>query len=178
MFSSSTGKQLTIPPSGYRMFSSRTNGPLRRCRKCASKKKLHNLCIGLARCGRKTLVGYGDYGLTTSSGVIKGCTPGPSGRLRRELGRYCKVVVIDEFRTSKTCNCCKQRCFRNMRKKVRDDETGRITYQNVHSVLHCRNSGCLSMTVNRDVNASRNILEILRAMVDGLERPEPFRRGR
>jgi hypothetical protein len=30
------------------------------------------------------------------------------------------------------------------------------------------------MSVNRDVNASRNILEILRAMVDGLERPEPF----
>ena len=30
----------------------------------------------------------------------------------------------------------------------------------VHSVLHCKKNGCLDITMNRDDNASKNILDI------------------
>lgn len=48
----------------------------------------------------------------------------------------------------------------------------------VRSVLHCDNNGCQSMTVNRDVNASRNILHILRAAIGGGPHPEAFHRSK
>ena len=101
---------------------------------------------------------------------------GPSGRLKRELSRYCKVVTLDEFRTSKTCNCCKQCSLKNMRVRRWSEEVGRFANQSVHSVLHCHNSACPSMTMNRDVNASRNLLEIVEAQLAGHMRPAAFRR--
>jgi hypothetical protein len=45
-------------------------------------------------------------------------------------------------------------------------------------MLHCDNNGCHGMTVNRDVNTSRNILHILRATIGGGPRPEAFHRSR
>ena len=137
-------------------------------RYCASKKKLAKLCRALtARSGSRTLIGFGDWSVATASGVIKGCRPGPSTRLRRELRKYATVLDVDEFRTSKTCNCCKQRNLSNMIHRLRDGQTGTFMSKKVHSVLHCGTSGCLSATVNRDVNASRNILEITVALLKG-----------
>ena len=81
------------------------------------------------------------------------------------------VPEVLDFRTSKTCNCCKQRAFEHM-----------------YSVLHCKTSDWLSTTVNRDVgnarvapfcnvNASRNILDLTQALLAGQPRPECFLRG-
>ena len=145
-------------------------------RYCASKRKLHQLVAALARHGKRTLVGFGNWSIARG-GVIKGCTPGPSGRLRKELQRHATVMDVDEFRTSKTCNCCKQRSFEHMVLTTVDEETGARSRRKLHSVLHCKTSDCLSMTVNRDVNASRNILELTLAQVAGRPRPACFCRG-
>jgi hypothetical protein len=145
---------------------------------CAAKKKLHALCKRLTeRSGQRTLVGFGDFSLTTTRGVIKGCRPGPSGRLRKELKKYCACIDIDEYRTSKVCSCCRQRSFRNMVHRKTDEESGLITTTKVHCVLHCETSGCLSVTMNRDVNASRNILELTECVLHHRARPACFERS-
>ena len=143
---------------------------------CACKKKLHQLCTRLAAHGKRTLVGFGDWSIVTAAGVVKGCRPGPSTRLRRELKRYATVVDIDEYRTSKTCNTCKLHSFENMLHRVHDDATDRMKSHKVHCVLHCKTSGCLSKTVNRDVNASRNIMELTIHLLCGQPRPPCFSR--
>ena len=76
--------------------------------------------------------------------------------------------------TSKTCNCCKQRAFEHMYQTTVDPETWRRSRRKLHSVLHCKTSDCLIMTVSRDVNASRNILELTQALLAGQPRPECF----
>lgn len=48
--------------------------------------------------------------------------------------------------------------------------------QKVHSVLHCRSNGCLGMTVNRDVNASRNMLRLLECKLRRQDRPVAYTR--
>ena len=160
-----------------RFYGAKRVQNLKFARYCAAKKKLHQLCLKLtAQSGKRTLVGFGDWSLQTASGVVRGCRPGPSGRLRRELRKYCTVVDVDEYRTSKTCNCCKLRNFKHMVLR-RHDAAGVLTSKKVHSVLHCRTNGCLSMTVNRDVNASRNILELILTILRGVDRPECFCRG-
>ena len=102
-----------------------------------------------------------------AAGFIKGCLPGPSSRLRKELVKYAKVIDIDEYRTSKTCNECGQRNFKNMINRQPGSRS-----QTVHAVLHCKTSGCQSMTMNRDVNASRNKLKITVRRLGGVEPPE------
>ena len=144
---------------------------LRFSRYCASKKKLDQLCRRLSEKGKRTLVGFGDWSIKTANGVVKGCRPGPTNRLRRELRRYATVIDIDEYRTSKTCNCCKQHSFYNMILRRRDPTTGVTKSSKIHGVLHCGTSGCLSATVNRDVNASRNILELTECLLQGRPRP-------
>jgi hypothetical protein len=52
----------------------------------------------------------------------------------------------------------------------------------VHKILHCRNSeggpvSACGKTWNRDVNASKNLLMLLKLWISGEERPIPFRRG-
>ena len=142
-----------------------------------AKKKLTALCKRLtAQAGAHTLIGFGDWSLG-KGGVIKGCTPGPSGRLRKELRKYARVVDVDEYCTSKVCNCCKQASLVNMSRWRRSESDLRARRRvAVHGVLHCSTSGCLSRTINRDINASRNILELTLALLWEQQRPECFRR--
>ena len=123
------------------------------------QKKLNDVCRSLtAAYGKKTIIGFGDWS-NQDGGVIKKCQSGPVKRLETELKRYCKVVRVDEFRTSKLCYCC--HCeLKNARKKTTGrDFTQRVT--KVHAVLLCQNSECRNMTTNRDVNASRNMRDLL-----------------
>ena len=86
------------------------------------------------------------------------------------------MVSVDEHLTSKLHSCCHHRMKQMYQKRVCRD--GVMRSVKVHSVLHCDNNGCHGMTVNRDVNASRNILHILRATAGGGPRPEAFHRSR
>ncbi|KAI8907268.1 hypothetical protein EDD86DRAFT_51237 [Gorgonomyces haynaldii] len=61
--------------------------------------------------------------------------------------------------------------------KWKGDTEPRERKVKVHSVLHCPNSECHGMTVNRDTNAARNMLQLLLDRCRGLERQICFRRG-
>jgi transposase len=120
------------------------------------------------------VVGFGDWSNKDSGGVIKGSPSGPVKRLERQLGKHCRVVSVDEFRTSKLHFDCRTRLHNQYSQKQCKD--GAVKTVKVHSVLHCRNSGCNGMTVNRDVNAARNILALLTVQLEGGVRPAEYSR--
>ena len=71
---------------------------------------------------------------------------------------------VDEHKTSITCyGCHKETCNRY------DKIEGRNV--KVHSILHCKNSECFNRTVNRDKNASQNILLLINCMLKGYKKP-------
>jgi transposase len=82
----------------------------------------------------------------------------------RDLGA--KVVKIDEHRTSKCCSSC------------RSGEVHNVTYdgKRCHQVVRCGNSELCGVVWQRDLNASRNIRELLMCKVRGDERPDKLKR--
>lgn len=160
-----------------------------------AKKKLRDICKKLtAAAGSATMLAIGDW---SANGVCARGKMGPCKKFRQEAKKWATVMDVDEDFTSKTCNCCKLRSLKNMRchkhktsKELRrregrwrardlfddwDAPEGRPHIsQKIHSMLHCSTNGCSSMTMNRDVNASKNILELAIAVLLGLPRPRAF----
>jgi len=89
-----------------------------------------------------------------------GHPPVPVTKIRNFLARKGRVVLVDEFLTSKTCHRCLG-----------------LTAQSATSFTskHCQ-SVCHS-TWNRDVNAARNIGRLFRVHMAGQQRPRQFCRG-
>ena len=98
-------------------------------------------------------------------------------RFEHELKKHCKVVPVDEFRTSKLHNQCK--CTLSHQYSHVRDRKDKVTIrtQRIHSVLFCKSKSCNGMAMDRDENAARNILEILKAHVKDGTRPLTFCRG-
>ena len=147
------------------------------------QKALDDICRFLAP-DPGSVVAFGDWSGGYKSPVSRRCA-GPIADIKRRLASTpdVRLVVVDEFRTSVTCNRCRGR-LTNMRarSRVRARDGGwRETFGRVHKVLHCRNSdgasGCQgAWTWNRDVNASRNILVLVEHEMRGQARPAPFAR--
>ena len=140
-----------------------------------AKKALNRICRQLTA-GRRTLVGFGDWSNTDTGGLIKKSPAGPVKGLERELRKHCRVVPVDEYRTSKVCNRCGRKLEHRRSNRHRGDG---VVQENVriHKVLYCANSSCTSTTVDRDENASRNIRDLLLRSVQHLPRPPHFCRG-
>ncbi|RLN57138.1 hypothetical protein BBJ28_00025521 [Nothophytophthora sp. Chile5] len=121
------------------------------------KNKLRELCAKLTvRAGANTLIGFGDWSATDYGGFIKKCPAGPVKKLEKELKRYCIVDSVPEFRTSKLhADCHRELTYQYTLRTCKDGIVRRVK---VYSVLHCQHNGCFGMTVNRDQNASKNIL--------------------
>ena len=151
----------------------------------ASKRALKQMCEELtSRAGKNTLIGFGDWSNIDSGGIIKKSPAGPVKKLETELRKHCKVVSVDEFRTSKLhshCGCEMHNAYRH-RHHRKDPERGIIGGElkgvvKTHSVLHCAHSGCSGISMNRDENASLNILRLLVLESQGFPRPPQFSRG-
>lgn len=147
-----------------------------------SKRVLNEVCDRLTRkAGRKTLIGFGDWSNKDSAGIIKKCPAGPVKRLESALKHRCRVLEVDEFRTSKlhhACGGCLRHQYSHVHERKSPQKKGGEVKRNakVHSVLFCPNKSC-GMAMNRDENAARNILELLKLQVSNLERPGCFCRG-
>ena len=127
---------------------------------CFSKKTISQMCKTICK-DKKTLVGYGDW--SKNQGIIKKHPSTPNKKLREALARYknCKVISVNEYRTSKECSKCKEAVYniKNCNKK------------RCHQVVRCSNNEC-SMCWQRDKNASRNILRKLYSENLGRNPPE------
>jgi len=148
---------------------------------CRSKATLAKICERISGVTKKTkhvktLVGFGDY--SQQHGLVKSHPTTPILRLKKELRRYCKVVDIDEYKTSKTCSSCNKEIvlYRNriQRKNMGVFEPiAKMT--NIHSVIRCKHNECKLCCMDRDINASKNILGLLLNQYRGEERPVCFR---
>jgi len=70
------------------------------------KKKLRQLCDRLTPVGQRVVVGFGDWSNRDVAGIIEKSPASPVKAFERELARYCTVMSIAEYRTSKVhCDC-------------------------------------------------------------------------
>jgi hypothetical protein len=115
---------------------------------------------------RRALVGYGDY--SNADGAIRGTPKSGVKRLKRALRSYgATVVMVDEYKTSKTCSSCHH-------------TVEKVFYQGVecHQVVRCQNtdSPC-RIYWQRDFNAARNIHNCFLSKLQGQQRPLAMRRA-
>ena len=110
---------------------------------------------------KRVLVGFGNWSSQKDS-IIRGHRRGPVVSLKRELKRWCKLKLVDEYCTSKLCCRC-------------DSETEKVSYGKVkvNSVLRCKNNEC-GIVIDRDVNGCKNIFKIFICALDGKKRPEAY----
>jgi transposase len=86
--------------------------------------------------------------------------------VKNKLQKWCEVVDVDEFRTSKLC--CHFHC-----KMAKVKFNGK----EINSVLCCSNNEC-GITIDHDINSARNIFMLLEKMIQKERRPEAFRRSK
>ena len=81
---------------------------------------------------------------------------------------------MDEYKTSKLCHRCYNETYNVYGEKLKKVEKGiyEVSNSKIHSVLHCKSNECKKYTMNRDLNASRNILMLIRLKIENRERPE------
>lgn len=132
-----------------------------------SNRVVHEICQQLTeKAGRKTLIGFGDWSNKDRAGIIKKCPAGPVKRLENALRKRCKVVEVDEFRTSKVHHTRGSRLrnpYSYVHEKRSPQRDGGEPKGNmkIHGVLICSNK-CCGIAMNRDENAAKNILGLLK----------------
>jgi len=95
------------------------------------------LCQKIACDGHRTLVGFGDW--SNNDKIIKGYVKGPVRKLRYELSKHCRVIDIDEYKTSKLCYGCHHELMKQ--RWNRYDVLGNIVGHG--TIHHERNPGSL-----------------------------------
>ena len=70
---------------------------------CRKKKAMYKICERITNGNKRTLVAFGNAGFSSTS---RGFAPGPVKEFREELRKHCKVIEVDEFRTSQLCSKC------------------------------------------------------------------------
>ena len=141
---------------------------------CRGKATLHKICESIVG-KKKTLVGFGDF--SQQHGLVKKHPTAPIKKFKHELRKYCDVVDVDEWGTSKTCNCCHKpiELYKNkVIRKMRDGTYTKARLSQINSVIRCNLNECKLCCMDRDINASKNILYLLKLQKAGKKRPECF----
>ena len=141
---------------------------------CRGKATMAKICNAIVE-NKKTLVGFGDF--SQQHGLVKKHPTAPIQKFKNALKQYCDVVEIDEWGTSKTCNIChsKIELYKNkVIRKKRDGSRTKARMSNINSVVRCKFNECKLCCMDRDINASKNILLLLQYQKAGKKRPECF----
>ena len=117
--------------------------------------------------GYQLVIFYGNH---SRSQMMKGCIPCPGLGLKRLLSQYFLVLETDEYCTS-IIHHKRQRRMTNLR--VRRGQHNR----KVHKILTLQEDTKQRIYVNRDYNASRNILNIGWYYLENHDKPLVFRRN-
>jgi transposase len=73
---------------------------------------------------------------------------------------------MDEYTTSKLCSLCHD-TLEKARLLAATNDDGEFELRKNRNVLRCANSACRANFWNRDVDAARNMLELLRSGLKG-----------
>lgn len=142
---------------------------------CRGKSVMDKLCKKITE-NKKTLVGFGDF--SQKHGLVKKHPTAPIQKFKKELRKYCDVIEIDEWGTSKTCHACFQpiELYKNrVIYKKKDGSYTEAKMSNINSVVRCSSNECKLCCIDRDINASKNILLLLQLEYKGKRRPECFK---
>ncbi len=122
-----------------------------------------------------TIIVMGDY--DSENHHMKGKEPVICKRFRRIFRNHgYKTYLINEYRTSKLCNCCHNELEKFM---IRLSHKPKLKRENkneeVHGILRCKSikSKC-EIIHNRDKNAVQNMLNIVKSIFLTGKRPEKF----
>jgi len=151
---------------------------------CRSKATLTKICKNIKK-DKKTIIGFGDF--SQQQGLVKKHPTTPILKIKKELNKYCDVIEINEYNTSKTCHLCHQevKLYKNRILKDKIDKVMILSHNgicmnikhkmsNVHGVIRCINNECKLCCMDRDVNASKNILDLLLLQLNNKKRPVCF----
>jgi hypothetical protein len=116
-----------------------------------------------------------DYGDWSNQAGIKGQPSAPVKGFARALQKRATVVPMDEHKNSKLCSLCHDTLEKA--RLLDTNDNGEFELRENRNVLRCANSACRANFWNRDVNAARNILELLATRLMGLGRIAAFARG-
>ncbi|KFM28286.1 hypothetical protein F751_1565 [Auxenochlorella protothecoides] len=105
--------------------------------------------------GMTTIVGVGNWSAQDRGGIMRGTPPGPWIGFLRRLRRVCRMVVVNEHRSSKLCCACHATLQAHQYVRVRKGEEKLV---DVWDTKRCTNKGCKVHVVNRDVNGAANML--------------------
>jgi hypothetical protein len=117
-------------------------------------------------------IASGDW---SNQAGIKGHPSAPVKGFARALQERPTGVPMDEYKTSKLCSLCHDTLEKTRLLTTNDD--GEFELRKNINVLRRANSACRANFWNRDVNATRNILELLATRLMGLGRIAAFARG-
>ena len=141
------------------------------------QKAIQEISDLIAPPNKTTIIGFGNWNGGNGTPIKRRCA-GPLQEIKFELHKRKNVFLemIHERNTSQVCSCCYEK-LTNMRSETKNG------VKKVHKVLHCKSNQTLKpelraqrcgTTWNRDVNASKNILELLLHMINGSKRPSVF----
>ena len=110
-------------------------------------------------------------------------------KIKHHLRQRCFVIDIDEYNASKTCSCC-ERFAPNKVEQYKNHTIRKMNASHlrngtvieskrkreVYKVIRCKNNECKLSCMDRDVNASINMLFLLEKLLGGEKRPTEFSR--
>ena len=117
-----------------------------------------------------TLVIVGDY---DSKNHMKGVEPIINRKIRKlfKNNKY-ETYLINEYNTSKLCHKCNCENEKFLYRESKKPKSEGKTYL-VHGALRCKSVNC-EMIHNRDKNACRNMLKIVKSLFKGKGRLKKF----
>lgn len=128
--------------------------------------------------GKDAIMVYGDW---SGECNLKNNKPTIRDGLRKEIKKYFKVLMMDEFNTSKLYYRTGkevEHLIRNMKNKKTGNDEKKSIHQILESTIQIKESGVLKekkVSVGRDKNAVRNYRKIMLARMRGEERPIEYR---
>ena len=123
----------------------------------------------------EVVVAFGDH--TQGGHQMKYHVPTKDKGMRKIFQKnHYELYLVNEDRTSKTCHkCLSEVAPFSKRPSPRPWQAGKIV--EVFGLVRCKNVNC-HIKLNRDYNASQNMVKIAQAALEGKERPEEFRKRR
>ncbi len=141
---------------------------------CRTKQSEANLLNEIAEFyGHKNkpiVIGYGNWSRNTQ---MKNFFPTPGKGFRNLIASRFKIVIVDEYKTSITCNQTETEMTK-WKYKINDK------LQECHKVLtsikdtNPKGEAINRIFIDRDINAAKNILKIIESWLKNKTRPEVF----
>lgn len=131
---------------------------------------INNIKIKFKKDDKKICLAYGNWSLSKQ---MRHYLSTPGIGLKNKLSKYFKIITVDEYKTSKICSRCDKELEKFLIRK--NPRPYKEEYKTVHSLLRCKNVDCNKLW-DRDINASINMIRIIKSHIKNNNRLEILKR--